>query len=91
MSVLRTCAGVSIEGKSPQDSGEQKHKARSEQKMQNQPPRRPGCMYQNARRHIRYHDHRNHPAKDKLDQALEDDVGIAGKVDDTEITPDQSL
>ena len=48
-------------------------------------------MYQNARRHIRYHDHRDHPAKDELDQALEDDVGIAGKVHDTEITPDQSL
>ena len=59
--------------------------------MQNQPPGGVRRMDQNAGRHIGDHDHRNHPAKEELDQALEYHVRITGKVHDAEITPDQSL
>jgi hypothetical protein len=59
--------------------------------MANQPPWSRRRIHQHARWHIRYDDHGDQPAKDKLDEPFEDDIGIASEVHDAVIAPDQSL
>src|SRR5215469_2383064 len=59
--------------------------------MANQPPWSRRGIHEYSRWNIRYNDHGDQPAENELNEAFEDDVGIASQVHDAVVTPEQSL
>src|SRR5215469_3851717 len=59
--------------------------------MANKPPWSRRGVHEYARWNVRYDDHWDQPTENELDEAFEDDVGIASEAHNAVVTPKQSL
>src|SRR3954463_4824079 len=79
------------EGKSPENSGEKKGNRPGEDEVQHEPGRLAERLDEEPRRDVGHDDHRDNPAKDELEEARENYIGIAGDVEKVEVPVNKSL
>src|SRR4051812_23818158 len=79
------------EGESPENPGEKEGDRTGENEMQHEPGRLPERLDEEPRRDI-CHDHdRDDPAENKAKDARENDIRVAGDVEEVEVAVDETL